>query len=348
MSQHTYNTQSNKKFNMKTSLQGCIGIVDGLCCASLKNVSSEERTIDNSREGLRKFFTSYDLSYLNSNTAGSSAAGSSSDDYSDEDLMRKDTYRMSNKSTDKEKESTKTSKSPHSPQNASMLHTVVPSSLLPRDYGVTTNDNDTVDGSNSILRSATQSSESASVISPTNDRRRRRPRGYGDINSWASCTSCPQLTFDMEDEEEEGQPRTLSASDTYSTVSMSQSYIWEEDEEDAEYHHPFHNQNHHQVLVEEDCFTLSSADSVFRRGDEPSVETVTQEEEVATTPTKRAASFVSAKTHEAYQYLLRMKPQNYMHDVSSSSDEEDLPGYDSADNNDNRCGLFLHYNEDER
>lgn len=157
------------------------------------------------------------------------------------------------------------------------------------------------------------------------------------------------------------QPHTLPSADTYTTVSLSQSYtstmMWDDSDEDED--------------GEDYCskdYILSPVDSVFRK-DERMVEV--EEEEAAAAdsssmehrdddppssyydcspPTTAMPpsfpSLAATKTHEAYQYLLRMTPQNYLHGSGSSS--EDLESYtncgigsveelDAENNNNNNC-----------
>jgi len=253
-----------------------MGLVDGLCCASLRNVSDNQDEIDaKKKDHLRKFMASYDLGHLNNTATSEESVTSNSIQENSGELSRKSTMPMSNKSTER------TSTSQHHEQPVSaLLHTVVPSSFLPRDYGITQD-------------------ERAQQVS------RRVP---GDQDSF--CHSCPSFTYELDEQ----QPHTLTPSDTYTTVSMSQSYIWDDDEEEGDGYYV----NSH---------TLSPAGSVFR------CDSVDAEEENSALPASQPS--FTTKSHEAFKYLLRMKPQNYMHQSLSSDD------YDYS----NHCGLFLYYSD---
>jgi hypothetical protein len=243
-----------------------MGFMDGLCCASMKNVSATDDK-DAKKENLKNFFTSYDLNYLNS-TVGESPS------------TPKQVY--STTTVDKEKNmdknfpsmSPETKKETASKRTVPLLHTILPNSFLSGAYG-SSKDEEAVQRSLSMV--------------------------IDDEDSY--CHSCPDFNNTFEEDQ---QPHILNSSDTYTTVSMSQSYIWEDDEED-----------------EEGEYCMSPVESVFRRS----------ESEASASPS--APSF-SEKTHEAYNFLLRMKSQNYIQ--GSSSDDCD---------HSNPCGLFLHYNDDE-
>jgi hypothetical protein len=242
-----------------------MGVVDGLCCASLRNVSDTEQDLEGGdNDHIRKFFTSYDLNHLD-HAAGETSFASNSI-LEDDALSRKDSFHMSNKATSKE--GTETTSDTVRPLSA-LLHTVVPTSFLPQDYG------------RQILPEKNQFEIA------------------GDEDS--CCHSCPQLMFLSDDHR---QPHPLSPSDTYTTVSMSQSYMWDEGDED-----------------EDDMHTLVPTDSVFRRDE--------TQESSSLSPIP-----FTAKTHEAYEYLLRMKPQNYIHKTSSDDFEYN-----------NHCGFFLYYED---
>jgi hypothetical protein len=232
----------------------------------MTNVLATDDTVAK-KDNLKNFFTSYDLNYLNS-TVGESPS------------MPKPVY--STTTVDKDENMDKsfpsmrheTKKEIASERPVPLLHTILPASFLPRAYG------------SSKDEEAVQRSHSMAIDDED---------GY--------CHTCPDFNNTFEEDQ---QPHTLTPSDTYTTVSMSQSYMWDDDEED-----------------EEGEYCMSPAESVFRRS----------ESDASASPS--APSF-SEKTHEAYNFLLRMKPQNYIQ--GSSSDDCD---------HSNPCGFSLHYNDDE-
>merc|ERR1712183_520460 len=269
-------SKENPTFSMKSSIQHCMGLVDGLCCASLRHVSdavNDQEIQNRKKDDMRKFFTSYDLSHLDKNAGEGSIASNS---ILSEDTSRKATFPMIDKASKERSETTNLR-----PVSA-LLHTVVPTSFLPRGYGIV---EDERDGSGE---------------------RDQSPMLGGDENS--CCHSfLPQMSNDHHYDLQE--PHTLTPADTYTTVSLSQSYMWDEDDDDEDE-------------------ILSPADSVFRR-----------ESGRNTSPSssqRSSPSSFTSKTHEAYKYLLRMKPQNYIHRTSSEEEDQDYNSH---------CGLFLYYND---
>eukprot|EP00980_Cylindrotheca_fusiformis_P023746 scaffold10922_cov147-Cylindrotheca_fusiformis.AAC.4 len=130
------------------------------------------------------------------------------------------------------------------------------------------------------------------------------------------------------------QPHTLTQADTYTTVSLTQSYMFDDDEDDDE----------------EEDYILSPATSVFRRTEEDDAAAemgLSCSSQPPLMPSSLESSSGNNKDHppmqqknqhEAFDFLLRMNPQNYIIGSSNSSDDYDYSHH---------CGFFLSYNEDE-
>lgn len=275
------NSRDNDRFSSVTStLQTCMGFVDGLCCANLNHVSAEDQE-ERRRDNLRNFVTSYDLSYLNSNVGdpnnntGDSGSDSHSSSPEKEDFMPPPASKSMTPSVEKG--------TTHHVQNATLMHTVLPSSMLPREYGHS----------------------------------RSTDTGIREHKSSSCCHSFQQFHgFDeyggCQHDSQYAQPHTLQSADTYTTVSLSQSYttmMWDDDDDDEE---------------EDDAscsdYTLSPVDSVFRKDERMEEASVEHSGAPACSPPSFPTSDFANKTHEAYQYLLRMKPQNYLHGSGSSGE----------------------------
>lgn len=280
----TSNT-NNRFSSVKNSLQSCMGFVDGLCCASLTQVSAEDRE-ERSRAHLRDFMTSYDLSYLNSNIGETNSTTSSSSNNSAE----KETSVNSPASESKMTSFASVQKSTTHQESSARMHTILPSSMLPREYG----------------------SPSTPDISTRSDL----------SESSSCCHSFPQFRGLDDCHDFHAQPRTLPSADTYTTVSMSHSYsamMWDDDDDEEE-------------DISSD-YILSPVDSVFRKDEHMEEASMERDGPPSCSPSSSPfpmSSDIATKTHEAYQYLLRMKPQNYLHGSGSSS--EDLSGGELDEN----------------
>lgn len=270
-----------------------MGMMDGLCCANVNNVSdSTTDEIGAKKDNLKKFFTAYDLNYLNSTVGESSHQQASTKSNPSAVDEHHQPSSMEFKNTSLHPEVTKEHAAPSSPsdRSAPLLHTILPNSFLPREYG--------------------------SPSSPSKEEVKVE-RSYAmtvdhDDDAGNFCHGCPQFSSAAFDDDQQ-QPHTLTPSDTYTTVSLTQSYMWDEDDDEFD--------------EAEDAYTLSPATSVFRIPGEGS--------RASTKVASSVATSFSEKTHEAYNFLLRMQSQNYIHGSSSSSD--DCESYS------NRCGLFLEY-----
>lgn len=278
----------------KLSVAQCMGIVDKLCCASLQHVNDEgehgfsnnnnnnNNTENEKKEKLKSFFASYDLNFLNSNDS-SSHSSSSPNTFSDVqlkdggDFSRKDTYPMSNTHR-KGDSSTSTSSTPSIP----LLHTILPNSMLPQDYGMRSQEKERRD-------------EWIKSDSPI----------MGDENS--CCHSCPEI---LHQDNRHYEPHVFRTSDTFTTVASAQSYLWDDDEEE----------NEEEVSMVDSVFRQQDCENIIPSTDQPVSQT--------------ASSLLSSKTHEAYQYLLRMTPQNYLH-------------YGDDNDSNHLCGIFPYHNEEE-
>jgi len=285
-------TNTNKLSAVKNSLQSCMGFMDGLCCASLSHVSAEDRQ-EIRRENLREYMASYDLSYLNSNIEdGSSNTSSSSNSAGNKDFQP-----SKSKNSSVQRGTTQAACGQHTSATA-RRHTILFNSMLPRDYG------------NSELPSTADNNDDVSYLE------RSLSRVIGtmdeDEDEGNSCCHSFQQFHGFDDvcqhELQYTQPRTFTSSDTYSTVSLSQSYGWDDDDEQE---------------ANSDCI-LSPRESVFRKDEhtEAASEQHDDPSSCSPSPSFPTSSLLVIKTHEAYQYLLRMTPQNYMHGSGWSDDKE--------------------------
>lgn len=236
--------------------------------------------------------TSYDLSYLNSNVGDpnnhSGDSGSHGSSPEEEDFMPPPASKSMTPSVEK-------GTTPHHSQNATLLHTVLPSSMLPREYGHS--------------RSADTGAREHREAGETMD------EGYNHDESSSCCHSFQQFHgFDdyggCQHDSQYAQPHTLQSADTYTTVSLSQSYttmMWDDEDEEED---------------DASCsdYTLSPVDSVFRKDERMEEASVEHSDAPACSPPSFPTSDFANKTHEAYQYLLRMKPQNYLHGSGSSGE----------------------------
>lgn len=289
----TSNT-NNRFSSVKNSLQSCMGFVDGLCCASLTQVSAEDRE-ERSRAHLRDFMTSYDLSYLNSNIGETNSTTSSSSNNNAEKETSMNSPASESKMTTFP---SVVQKSTTHQESSARMHTILPNSMLPREYG----------------------SPSTPDINTRSD--------YLSESS-SCCHSFPQFRGFDDCHDSHAQPRTLPSADTYTTVSMSHSYsamMWDDDDEEEE-------------DISSD-YILSPVDSVFRKDEDMEEASVERDGPPSCSPSSSpfpTSSNIATKTHEAYQYLLRMKPQNYLHGSGSSS--EDLSGGELDENYSNSRNL---------
>jgi len=287
---------TNKLSAVKNSVQNCIGLMDGLCCASLSHVSAEDRH-ESRRENLRRYVTSYDLGYLNSNVGDGSASGSTTFSSNSADSEAFQPSKSKNLSGQRSMAHAGCGQQ-HTSATAG-LHTILPNSMLPRDYGTSdtpSTGHDINDDDDSCLQQSIMS------------------RVIGRVDEDNSCCHSPFQRFHGFDDgcghgSQHLQPRTFASSDTYSTVSMSQSYAWDDDDEDEE---------------ASSDYILSPRGSVFRE-DGRMEEAHAQQDgpsSCSPSPSFPASCSLVTKTHEAYQYLLRMAPQNYIHGSGSSDDME--------------------------
>jgi len=311
---------NNKLSDVKNSVRNCIGLMDGLlCCASLSHVSAEDRN-EGRGDNLRQYVTSYDLGYLNSNVGdGRSSSATYSSNSADSEAFQP----SKSKNPSVQRSTTQAGCwQQHTPATAG-LHTILPISMLPRDYGFpeppSTGDNYDDDDDASCLQ------QSMFRVIGTVDE---------DEDEDNSCFHSSFQRFHGFDdgcghESQYTQPRTFTSSDTYSTVSMSQSHAWDDDDEDEEANSDY---------------LLSPRGSVFRE-DERMEEAPVQHDgpsSCSPSPSFPASCSLVTKTHEAYQYLLRMAPQNYMHGSGSSDDMEYNDGeLDDAYRYSNRTNSIL-------
>ncbi|CAJ1954186.1 unnamed protein product [Cylindrotheca closterium] len=330
------NRRTNRFSSVKNSLQTCMGFVDGLCCANLNQVAAEDRE-ERSRANLRNYMTSYDLSYLNSNIGDpANKTGDATSSHSSHSSSQEEEGTMPPSATE--------SKTPPVEkcttgcvQNLSSMQHAIPN----REFG----------------HSGHSGHSQLPVMKDTGiQERTTMDEGYNHDDSSSCCHSFQQF-HGFEDyggcqggqDSQFAQPHTLQSADTYTTVSLSQSYstmMWDDEEDEEE---------------EEDSnsdYFQSPLDSVFRKDEEMEEASVVEHRDppsCSQPPSFPTSAAFATKTHEAYQYLLRMTPQNYLHGSGSSSEDLEAENYchsnhttcvlesSSSTVDINQCGpLFLH------
>jgi len=235
---------------------------------------------------------SYDLSYLDSNVGDASNTSGSSSSHSSPEKEESMHPPASDFKTPVEKDTT------HHMKNTTLMHTVLPNSMLPREYG----HSGLPVSSDTGIREHTKAVENMGEAFNQHD------------ESSSSCSSSCCHSFEQfhgcQHDSRYAQPHTLPSADTYTTVSLSQSYstmMWDDDDEEG------------YGSSGSDDYILSPVDSVFRKDEQMEEEDPPSCSPPPSFPTSAA---IATKTHEAYQYLLRMKPQNYLHGSGSSEDME--------------------------
>lgn len=111
-----------------------------------------------------------------------------------------------------------------------------------------------------------------------------------------------------------------SAADTYTTISLSQSFAKEFDEDEDELFQPVEGSLFMDRLASE---TLTPSRSPFRRLRPRTTTSSSEEEERPSTPTRKRSN--EEEDNEQYRCLVRMSPDNYKHGKASSDWYDEFP-----------------------